>query len=250
MMKKLIWTAAAVASTLFAGAAAAQDAADVQGAYVELRGGIASVKNVDVGYFDAGGTFGGTGTRDTATFDVDFKDAFAFGGTIGYDFGMIRADVQVDYARNRTKQFTLRAINNQAVTITPAIRQDVCDYLDTTACGGSGNSFTYEDDHLRQLSALANLWLDIPTGSIVTPYVGGGAGLAGYELGGEGKARFAWQLGAGVSVDLNRSVALAIDYRRRQTNGATITDEDSSNAGVTIGKVKTDTISAGLRFRF
>lgn len=248
-MNKLICTTVAAATMLIAGAASAQDASDVRGAYVELRGGIASVQNVDVSYFDVGGTFGGTGTRDTAAFDVDFKDAFAFGGTIGYDFGMIRTDVQVDYARNRTKQFTLRSINNQAVSITPALRQDVCDYLETTSCAGSGNSFAYGDDHLRQLSALANVWVDIPTGSIVTPYVGGGAGIGGYELGGEGKARFAWQLGAGVSVDINRSVALTVDYRRRQTNGATITD-GSPDEGLTIGKVKTNTVAAGLRFRF
>ncbi len=246
-MKKLICTAAGAAAMLVAGTATAQDAADVRGAYVELRGGVASVKNVDATYYDAGGTFGGTGSRDTAAFDVDLKSAFAFGGTVGYDFGMIRADVQVDYARNRTKQFTLRSINNQAVTITPAIRQDVCDYLETGTCAGSGNTFAYDGDHLRQLSALANLWFDIPTGSVVTPYVGGGAGVGGYELGGEGKARFAWQLGAGVSIDLNRSVALTADYRRRQTNGATI---DDGGAGVIIGKVKTDTASAGLRFRF
>lgn len=250
-MKKLICTAAAtIATMLAAGTATAQDAADVRGAYVELRGGIASVKDLDFSYFDEGGTFGGTGARDAAAFDIDFKSAAAFGGTIGYDFGMIRTDVQIDYFRNGTKQLTLRSINGQTATVTPAIRQDVCDYLDSDTCGGSGNTFTSEGDHLRQLSALANVWVDIPTGSIVTPYVGGGAGIAGYEVGDEAKARFAWQLGAGVSVDVSPSVAITLDYRRRQVNGTTIVDEDFQNAGVTIGKVKTDIATAGLRFRF
>lgn len=250
-MKKFIslhavaWAAAIVATP-----AAAQDAADNRGVYVALHGGVASVNDVDITYLDQGGTFGGTGTTDTADFKAEFKNAFGFGGAIGYDFGLIRADVEIDYARNRAKALTLKSINGSAVTLTDADRADVCAYLEADSCGGSGNTFNYEGSRVRQLSALANLWVDVPTGSIVTPYVGGGLGVAGYEVDGEGKARFAWQLGAGVSVDVTPSVSLTADFRHRQTNGATITDEDFADVGVEIGKVKTNTFSAGVRFRF
>lgn len=246
-------SALALTGAFMATQVAAQEApvdTDARGAYVSLHAGVAGVNDVNVGYFDEGGTFGGSGATDTAAFRVDLKNAFTFGGAIGYDFGTVRGDIELNYSRNRVKGLELRNINGQTVTLDAADRAEVCDYLEADSCGGSGNSFTFDGSRLRQLSALANLWLDIPTGSVVTPYAGGGLGIAGYELDGEGKARFAWQLGAGVAFDVSPGVSLSVDYRRRQTNGTTITDDEFPDAGVRIGKVKTNLFTAGLRFRF
>lgn len=228
--------------------AVAQD--DVRGAYGELSVGLANVHDSDIGYYDDGGTFGGSGARDTAMFEANLKNAATFGGALGYDFGTIRADVRVDYARNKIKSLTLKDINGTAVTLTPADGDEICDYLETPNCSVSGNTVSGDGSRVRQLSALANLWFDIPVGGPVTPYVGGGLGIGGYEVDGEGKARFAWQLGAGVSFDVSPSVALFGDYRYRQINGATIEDEDYANAGVIVDDVKTSTFNLGIRFRF
>ncbi|MFW2850620.1 outer membrane protein [Sphingomonas sp. TX0543] len=236
-----------VALAAAASPALAQDG-DNKGVYLSLNAGVATVSDVRLTYFDQGGTFGGTGAQDTIDFTGDVSSAFAFGGTIGYDFGLIRTDLQIDYSRSKVKSLTLRQVNGQNVTLTPADGADICDYLETENCTVNGNTIGGDGMKLRQLSALANIWVDIPTGGRVTPYVGGGAGIGGYEVGGEGKARFAWQLGAGLAVDLSRNIALTIDYRHRQISGARIVDEDFPSAGLNIGKVKTNTFSAGLRF--
>lgn len=117
-------------------------------------------------------------------------------------------------------------------------------------CSRSGKTITADSSRARQLSALANLWVDIPTGSAITPYVGGGAGIGGYEVDGEGKARFARQLGGGVSFDLSLGVVLFGDYRYRQIQGATIVYDDFLDGGVIVGKAKTSTFNLGVRFRF
>jgi opacity protein-like surface antigen len=218
--------------------------------YVSLDAGVAKVNDVNVDYFDEGGTFGGTGTQDTAQFNADLKSAFNVSGAIGYDFGLIRADVEVAYSRNKIKALTLKGLNGSAVTLTPADRSDVCDYLEADACGGSGNTFEFDGSKLRQLSALGNVWVDVPTGSVVTPYVGGGLGVAGFELDGEGKARFAWQLGAGVAFNVSPAAAITLDYRHREAKGATITGDDFEDAGVRVGKIRTNAFTAGVRFRF
>ena len=101
---------------------------------------------------------------------------------------------------------------------------------------------------MRQLSALGNVWVDLPIGKVVTPYAGGGIGVAGFELEGEGKARFAWQLGAGVHIAVSRNVGITLDYRHRQAKGSRIAYDTVS--GFDIGKIRTNSFGAGLRFTF
>jgi opacity protein-like surface antigen len=237
-------------ASLYAAPALAQD--DRTGAYLSLNAGLASVDDLDVRYLAPTGTFGGATGSDSLDFAFDLDNAAVFGGAIGYDFGMVRADIEVSYHRNKAKSVTLRNVNGAGVTLAPADRADVCDYLETDSCAGTGNTFDFDDDgsKLRQLSALANLWLDIPLGSVVTPYIGGGIGATGYELDGEAKGRFAWQLGAGAAINLSPAIALTADYRHRQAGGVTIVDEDFADEGVVIDKVKTNTFTAGIRFRF
>lgn len=244
-----IVASALVAFTSLAAATAAQaQDADDGGFYVAARVGSATLSDPVVTYYDAGGTFGGTGTRDTATASIDAKSAVTFGGTIGYDFGMVRADVEVDYARHKIQSLTFNQLNGTNVTLTAADRVDVCDYLEADTCGGSGNTFIFDGSRIRQLSAMGNLWLDLPIGDTIVPYAGGGVGIAGFEVDGEGKGKFAWQLGAGVALNVSDAVAVTVDYRHRQI-GRTVVEYDAAS-GFEIDKLKTDAITAGLRFTF
>ena len=250
-MKKIVLAGAASVVAIVAGTAAdAQSAADTTGAYVSLAAGVSKPRDVTIDYFDEGGTFGGTGAQDVARFRADLGSAATFGGAIGYDFGLIRTDVEINYSRNKVRTLGIQSLNGAAVTLTAADRAEVCAYLEANPCGGSGNDFQVEGYKLRQLSALANAWLDVPTGSAITPYAGGGLGIAGYEVDGEGKARFAWQLGAGVGFDVSPKVTLSADYRHRQINGATIRDEDFPEAGLRLSKVKSNLFTASVRFKF
>ena len=251
MSSKWITTISVFSALSFASTAFAQDAtSDKRGAYVSLQAGAAKVDDVDLVYLDEGGAFGGSGAQDSARFDADLKSAFNISAAIGYDFGLIRTDVEVAYSRNKVKGLTLEAINGSPGPLSASDRSDICEYLEVDSCGGAGNTFQVEGSKLRQLTALGNVWLDVPTGLPVTPYVGGGLGVAGFELDGEGKARFAWQVGAGLAFNLSPSAAITLDYRHRQAKGATIADEDFEDAAVRIGKIRTDAFTAGVRFHF
>lgn len=249
-MKKLLVIGGIAGAVVTASTASAQGSAADTGAYVSLGAGVATVSDARIEYVDEGGTFGGTGAQDSARFRADVDSAFTFGGALGYDFGVVRADIEVNYSRNSIKTLGIESVNGSAVTLTAADRAEVCDYLEADSCGGSGNDFQVDGYKIRQLSALANAWFDVPTGSAITPYVGGGAGIAGYEVDGEGKARFAWQLGGGVGFDLSPNVTLSADYRHRQINGTTITDDEFPEAALRIGKVKSNLFTASLRFKF
>ena len=251
-MNAALFGPAMVVGVLAAAPATAQERdSDTHGAYVAINLGATTTSDVDLTYYDEGGTFGGTGTTDTARFHADTDGAFTVGGAIGYDFGLVRTDVEVNYSRSKVKALTIRSVNGAPVTLTAADGADICDYLEADSCTVSGNSISADGSHLRQLSALANLWVDLPIGgNVVVPYAGGGVGVGGYEVDGEGKARFAFQLGAGVAFNLSPHVAITGDYRYRQINGATISDSEDDSYGTIVGKVKSSSFMAGLRFRF
>lgn len=218
------------------------------GGYGSLNVGVATLGDTHVQYYDEGGNFGGTGDEDSLGTKFEFKSAAIVAGSLGYDFGMIRADVEFSYARNKLKSMTIKTLNGAPVTLDTDDRADLCDYLEIDNCAGSGNKFKLSGSRARQLNAMANAWLDIPAGDTITPYVGGGIGVAGFEIDGEGKGKFAWQLGAGVAVAVSDAIELTADYRHREVGKTHIAWDDDS--GMRIGKFKTDSFTAGLRFRF
>jgi opacity protein-like surface antigen len=79
---------------------------------------------------------------------------------------------------------------------------------------------------------LANAWLDIPTNSSFTPYIGGGAGVGwiggdlsafgplSVGIGAEKSAGFAFQLGVGVKTELTSNLSLDLGYRFKDIIGA------------------------------
>ncbi len=60
------------------------------------------------------------------------------------------------------------------------------------------------------------MYFDIPTGSMITPYLGAGAGYGwGTVDGGRDRDGFAYALMAGASVDLTDNVSADVGYRFR-----------------------------------
>lgn len=244
-MKRILAASLVGATALIGGTAHAQES-DGTGVYIEAGAGIATVSDTDLVYYDAGGTFGGTGTTDTAEFQVGVDNAVTFGGAVGYDFGMFRAEIAVDYAKNDLESLTLNSINGSAVTLDEEEAEEVCDYLEIDDCDVDGNTFTTSaGGHVRTLSGMANVWLDIPLGGVITPYVGGGLGLGGFETDGEGDAKLAWQLGAGVALNLSSSFSITANYRHREISGSTIEWDDVS--GFEVDDLKIDAFTAGIR---
>lgn len=249
-MKKVTVVTAAVLAASIATPAAAQDA-EQTGVYVQLNAGLGSLDDLPITAVDADGAGTDVGL------ELGTKSAFEFGGAIGYDFGLIRAELEVAYARARSESVTLKSVDGTAVPANTledllgdsTLETDLIDLTEADNVQINGNTLTFDNgDKLRRLSAMANLWVDIPLGMAISPYVGGGLGIQGTEIAGEGKGTFAWQLGAGVSFPITSSLSLAIDYRHREQKGYTLSEDGFDYARV--GKAKSNSVTAGVRFYF
>jgi opacity protein-like surface antigen len=112
------------------------------------------------------------------TWDGEDDNGFAIGGGVGYQFNEnLRTDVRVDWAGN----YDIGKGRDMGVT-----------------------------------TALGNLYFDIPTGTMLTPYLGAGAGYGWVPVdGGEDRDGFAYALMAGVGVDLSDNLTADVGYRFR-----------------------------------
>jgi opacity protein-like surface antigen len=211
------------------------------GPYVALSG--AAADSQKVGYSgDVGPTIAGK---------VSVKTAAEIKATVGYDFGLVRADAEVSYSRGRVNAVSLTSVGgttnpNDANSVEFASL--ICGgFVADGSCTQSGNVVSVKGgSKIRQINALANVWVDLPIAERFHPYVGGGLGIAGFESEGEGRSVFAWQVGAGLAFDVTPQIALTVDYRHRQTSKL----KDAFDIGVDLGRATTNTYGAGVRFQF
>lgn len=72
------------------------------------------------------------------------------------------------------------------------------------------------DTKTRAQSYMMNLYYDIPTGTIVTPFVQAGAGISHIKLkedSSKSKNKFSWGVGGGVGIDITKNWAFDVGYR-------------------------------------
>ena len=144
----------------------------------------------------------------------EIDNGFLIGGAIGAQFTEnLRGEIEVSGARLDT--------NSHA--------EEYVDY-------GIGIGQEYEandDDHIRELFILANVWFGFPISTMFSPYVGGGVGVAHVDADfGVGDFQtgavandifsasedadgwnFAYQLGAGIMIGLSEHIAIDLGYR-------------------------------------
>jgi opacity protein-like surface antigen len=102
-------------------------------------------------------------------------NAFTGGGGVGYQFTQnLRGDVRVDW---------------------------------------SGDYDIGPNADLSTTTLLGNMYFDIPTETIFTPYVGGGAGWGWASVDGNSDDAFTYSLMAGATIDLSKNIDLDIGYR-------------------------------------
>lgn len=230
------FTAAAMAALAMPAVAHADD---TRGVYIAANVGSASMNDVELQYYEDGDELDTRG---------DVKSALAYGGAIGYDFGLIRAEIEGSYARHKVKSLTVTGLNGTAFgDLDDETQFEVCDYLEVDSCPTSGQ-FGTDGVKIRQAYGLANLWVDVPVGDTIAPYVGGGIGIGGYEVDGEGKGKMAWQLGAGVAFRITGKTYITADYRHRQIGDTTIVWDEAS--GINVSKIKSDVFGVGARVGF
>lgn len=159
---------------------------------------------------------------------ISFEPGVNVGGVMGYDFGGVRFEGEVSY-----KDIQFDTITDQSS------RYNVVDgSIDTTAF-------------------MANVFLDLHNQTPITPYIGGGVGFAalhlddtyGYDNNGvelsylsDDDVVFAYQVGGGLEIPLNRQLSLDLAYRYFGTTEANFFD--------TKMELSSHNATVGLRLKF
>ena len=167
---------------------------------------------------------------------VEFDPGIAVGGAVGYDFGLVRLEGEMSWRGAEIDSITDKV---------------------------TGQRFGSVDGDVGVFAVMANAFVDIHNDSPVTPYLGGGIGIGflylddtsginweGYRvpLYSEGDdAVFAYQVGAGVEIALNRQVSLDVGYRYFGTTEATIDDEWPITTKM---KFESHNVLLGVRVKF
>lgn len=195
--------------------------------YIGLRGGLV---------FPSDRQFNANGTQ-LPNFATTEKHGWAAAARLGYDFGMLRTEVDVGYHQNN-----LRSI----------------DLLSTTPVGLSGR-YDNPTGRMRHWTVMANALVDVINTDGFSASVGAGAGAARINahnvrlsqsaalLLNDNDWVFAWHALAGARLAISQSVDLAVDYRYLRPNRARF--GESGGPGFNT-RNDSHTVLVGLNFNF
>jgi opacity protein-like surface antigen len=241
MKKTLLATTSAVALAFAAAApASAQELGPQWNWYVSLFGGASLSQDLESSYAPYG--------YAAFTADTQLDTGYILGGAIGAEvfetrFGATRAEIELAFSRFEIDTRTLPP---------PVV---------PLSYSGSFDNFT----------VLANVWQDFETGTNLTPFFGGGVGVAfvdadynssvvpvsGVVLFSDGSpTAFAFQLGAGVRYDFTQRASFELSYRLRGTagfgldNGLTAAGATAVTGNENYDGLFTHNIVAALTFKF
>jgi opacity protein-like surface antigen len=203
-------------------------------------------------YFSA--FIGGSGVTDTDATTTDFNGAppipfndrvnfdpsIGIGATGGYDFGIVRLEGELSYKQGDISSVDSQVVGNQSIT-----------------------RFVNTNGNVGALTMMANAFIDFHSQGLITPYVGGGIGFAALHLtdtfgtdistGDRGvvflsddDTVFAYQLGAGLEIPLNRQFSIDLGYRYLATAKANF-----NSTQITTGmKFESHNGAVGIRVKF
>ncbi len=174
-----------------------------------------------------GGTLEDFDIREQTTnnvFRADPLAGYSVSGAAGLDFGIIRLEGEVFYNDNELDSF-----------------------------GGFFGNF---DGTVQTLAGMGNIFLDIPTGIGITPFIGGGIGYADVEadissgfasLVNDSDGGLAWQLRAGIAFAIFPYTDLTLGYRYFVTEDL---DMQNASGSVEIEGLRSHIGEIGLRITF
>jgi len=167
---------------------------------------------------------------------VEFDPGINIGGTGGFDFGYLRVEGELSYKHSDMKAITDR---------------------------DSGTRYRGVEGDLGVFAFMANTFFDLHNDTPVTPYFGGGIGVATLYMGEttgvdsngtrqtlylkDNDSVFAYQAGAGFDIALNRKVSLDLGYRYFGTSRATFNSDLLQNTDM---KYESHNMNVGVRFKF
>ncbi|MEZ5773567.1 MAG: outer membrane beta-barrel protein [Hyphomicrobiaceae bacterium] len=193
--------------------------------FVGVRGGVA---------FPGDTTFNAIGTD----IDTSYQTGGFVGAFVGYDFdggrkggGGLRGELEVDRI--------WADVDSQTVAGTGAFTDGLAGGTTTATVG------------------FANLYYDLPFSPGITPFLGGGIGIAsvdfsdhmagGAALLSDSDTGFAWNLTSGVDIALTESTDLELGYRYMQISGIDVTALSGQKSTVDLDD---HMLFAGIKMRF
>ncbi len=218
--KVLITTVALGALTLGSQASYAADPVSVESGfrpYISVFAGASFMNDVN------------TVSSGSSPYTARFNTGYIIGGAVGAKWNdMLRTELELSHSSVGARDFSY-----------------------------SGGAFSPASGNLNATYLLANVWLDVPTHSQITPYIGGGIGYGwananltfngnpGYT---NGTGGLAWQLGAGVKYSINEHLDFDLGYRYKALDNINFV-----NAGGTSyfgGNLRSHNIQLGLTYNF
>jgi len=200
------------------------------GPYASAFLGVSIPKDSTITAYDASGT-------QQIDDSVELDPGVFVGGTGGYDFGILRLEGELSY-----KHSEINAVTDNFAP--PIHHRDV-------------------DGDLGVFAFMANAFLDLHNDTPVTPYFGGGIGVATLHLsnthdnntGGrlyrdDDASVFAYQVGGGLDIALNRRISLDLAYRYFGTQKAEFDRDNQFNNSTAEMKYESHNMAVGVRFKF
>lgn len=207
-----------------------------------------SLDYLGTAYTWSGNKFGMGSNRDTV---------FSGGVNIGYDFGK-RTNVPIRLELD----YTLRG------NASDYLQKPTTTYMTVNGLPASEDAIIGVKTSIRLQTAMLNAWYDIPTGTALTPYLGGGIGVAfirhkstaienpgtdDQEVINNSKnfSNFAWSLGGGVAYNINDNWALDVGYRYIDAGDHKMHYKGADSFLFTqIDKIESHDIMLGFRYGF
>jgi opacity protein-like surface antigen len=125
--------------------------------------------------------------------DVSYETGFSVGGAVGYDFGKYRTEFEIAYRQNDLNQTSIGPV-----------------------------SFDLTGD-VSAISYMFNAFYDVENNSPITPYIGGGVGIAKVSINDasfvgsalendDSDTVFAWKIGVGAAYEVTPNISLTGGY--------------------------------------
>ena len=168
--------------------------------------------------------------------NVEFDTGVYTGFTGGYDFGFVRLEGELSYRYNE---------------------------IDSITGLSSVYKFHPYDSDIGAFATMFNVFFDLHNSTRVTPYLGGGIGVAVLTLSNDywgggsyyyssddhsDDTVFAYQFGGGVDIALNRNMSLDVGYRYFKTDDAQI---DSDYLPLTSSfEYESHNVMVGFKYKF
>lgn len=252
-LRKLLLASAAVVSLT-----ATMSSAEAAQPYASLFGGASFLQSQNM----AGRSFTRTTTsltfQSSQSVDTSFKTGFVLGGNAGIEWGNgLRTELELAFRQNNSKSHA-RVRTTYKIGYSTTSGEGGAPYRVTSTLS-SRDSVVPSNIRLRAWSLLANAWYDFDLGLPITPYVGGGLGMAMVKISGDldgarlyekNDTVFAWQVGAGASLPISDTMKLFADYRYFSASDAHLKLEPGYHGGNIDADFNSHTVMLGVRFNF